>query len=152
MLKKNNFVWTPAADIAFQQLKTTLSTTPVLTLPNYSLPFVLETGACTRGISAVLMQQGRPITFYSKALGPKSLGFSTYEKELLAIVSAVTKWRSYLLGYHFIIHTDQQSIKFFMEQRITTLLQQCWLSKLLGLDYVFKYKKGSKNRVADALS
>ncbi|KAL5723866.1 hypothetical protein ACHQM5_007208 [Ranunculus cassubicifolius] len=125
---------------------------PVLVLPDYSLPFCIETDACARGIGVVLMQQSRPIAFFSRALGPIALSYSTYEKELLAIVMAVSKWRSYLLGNFFIIFTDQQSIKYFMEQRLTTLLQQRWLSKLLGFNYEIRYKKGSDNRVADALS
>lgn len=98
------------------------------------------------------MQQGRLIAFYSKALGSKYLGFTTYEKELLPIIMVVSKWWTYLLGYHFIIHIDQQNIKFFMEQWLTTLLQQRWLSKLLGLDYEIGYKKGTDNLVIDALS
>lgn len=61
------------------------------------------------------MQQGRPIAFYNKVLGPRSLGYYTYEKELLAIISAVMEWHSYMLGNPFIIHTDQQSIEFFMD-------------------------------------
>lgn len=108
----------------FIQFKQALSSTPMLILPSYSLLFILETNACSRGIRVVLMQQGRFIAFYGKALGLKSLGFSTYEKELLAIIMSVSKWRTYLLRQHFIIHIKQQSIKFFMEQRLTTLLQQ----------------------------
>ncbi|KAL5717049.1 hypothetical protein ACHQM5_010129 [Ranunculus cassubicifolius] len=86
-----------------------MCSTPVLALPDYGQPFILETDASGRGIGAVLMQAGRPIAYFSKALGPRALGFSTYEKELLAIVSAVSRWRSYLVGHPFIIYTDHQS-------------------------------------------
>ena len=80
------------------------------------------------------------------------MGLSIYEKELLALVTAVTKWRHYLEGHHFIIHTDHQSLKYLLEQRITTPLQQKWLTKLLGLSYEIHYKKGKDNVAADALS
>lgn len=91
-------------------------------------------------------------TFLSKALGPKYLGISTYEKELLEVIIATKKWRSYLLGHHFNIRTDQEALKHLMEQKITTGLQQKWLSKLMGFDYSLLYKKGKENLVADALS
>lgn len=63
------------------------------------------------------------------------MGLSTYEKELLAIILATQKWRSYLLGHHFIVKTDHEALKYIMEQKVTTSLQQKWLSKLLGFDY-----------------
>ena len=77
---------------------------------------------------------------------------STYEKELLVLVTGVHKWRPYLLGRPFVIKTDQQSLKYILEQRITTPAQQKWLAKLLGYLFVMEYKKGCENRVADALS
>ena len=88
----------------------------------------------------------------SQSLGPKNLGMSIYEKELLALVTAVTKWRHYLEGSHFIIKTDHQSLKYLLDQRITTTLQQKWLTKLLGLSYEIQYRKGKENVAADALS
>lgn len=122
--------------------------TPVLALPDYKLPFILEADASGTGIGAVLMQQGRPIAYFSKGLAPKHQGYSTYEKELLAIVKATEKWHSYLQGHHCIIRTDHQSLKYLLEQRMTTLLQQKWLAKLLGLDYEIVYKKGRDNTAA----
>lgn len=69
------------------------------------------------------MQDGNPIALYSKALGPRSLGLSVYE-EFLAIIQAVQKWRTYLFGNSFVIKRDHESLKYIMEQRITTILQQ----------------------------
>jgi hypothetical protein len=82
----------------------------------------------------------------------QALFLSTYEKELLSLVTAVQKWRQYLLGQSFNLKTDQQSLKFLLEQKVGTISQQKWLSKLLGYDFVIEYKKGKENRVADALS
>lgn len=61
----------------------------MLALPDFSKQFILEIDACTTGIGAILMQAGHPLAFVSKALGPKTRGFSTYEKEYLAILMAV---------------------------------------------------------------
>lgn len=68
-----------------------MTTTLVLMLPDYTKPFILECDAFGKGVGAVLMQDGKPIAFYSKALSTTSLGLSTHEKELLAVVMAITK-------------------------------------------------------------
>ena len=98
------------------------------------------------------MQGGRPIAYYSQGLKGKNLFLSTYEKELLALVLSVKKWRPYLLGKSFVIKTDQQSLKHLLEQRVGTPMQQKWITKLLGYPFVVEYKKGKENLVADALS
>lgn len=68
-----------------------MSNTPVLRMPDFTKSFVVETDACKTGIGAVLTQEGRPIAFLSQALAPRSLGLSTYEKEIMAVVMAVKK-------------------------------------------------------------
>lgn len=152
LLKKDAFGWDELAENAFQQLKVAITSPPVLALPDYTKEFVIECDASGVGIGAVLMQQGHPIAFLSKALAPKHLGLSAYEKELLALVYAVQKWGHYLMGNHFIIRTDHLSLKYLLDQKITTLMQQKWLTKLLGYDYEIIHKSGYENRVADALS
>lgn len=96
VLQQKTFNWPPAAQIAFEQLKSAMVSTPVLALPNFDDTFEIETDACDKGIGAVLSQRGHPIAFYSKALGVKNSKLSTYEKEFLAILMAVDKWRCYL--------------------------------------------------------
>lgn len=131
MLRKDSFVWSADVVQDFSLLKNATITAKILALPDFTKPFVLETDACSSGVGVVLMQEGKPISFYSKSLGPKALALSTYEKELLAIVMDVQKWTQSLMGYSFIMNTDHQ-------QRITTVMQQKWLSKLLGMDYVIR--------------
>ena len=115
--------WTVEADYAFQHLKAAVMNPLVLTLPDFSKPFIIECDALRVGIGAVLMQGQRPIAFHSQALKGKGLHLSTYEKEFLALVLAVKRWRLYLLGKPFIIKTDHQSLKFLSEQKIGTPAQ-----------------------------
>jgi hypothetical protein len=152
LLKKNSFNWTPAAAQAFQTLKMAMCTTPVLALPDFTKTFVLECDASGKGIGTVLMQAGRPLAFTSKQLSEKNLGKPIYEKEMLAILHAVELWCPYLLGQRFQIKTDHQSLKYFLEQCISSQEQQKWVTKLFGYDYEIIYKKGKDNVVADALS
>jgi hypothetical protein len=98
------------------------------------------------------MQEGRPLAFTNKQLSERNLGKSIYEKEMLAILHVVDLWCPYLLGQRFQIKTDHQSLKYFLEQRISSPEQQKWVTKLFGYDYEIIYKKGKDNVVADALS
>lgn len=152
LLKKDGFHWNSDSDLAFQELKQALCSAPVLAMPDFSQDFVLETDACSKGMGAVLMQNSRPLAYLSKSFNSKNLGFSVYEKELLALVMAVTKWKHYLVGNHFIIKTDHQALKYLLEQQLHTSLQYKWMSRLLGMDYEIQYKKGTENIAADALS
>ena len=104
------------AEIAFEALKIAMTTTPVLALPDYTQEFVVETHASHGGIGVVLMQQGRPIAFFSKVLAPKHRGKPIYEKEYMALLNAVDKWRQYLQFKHFMVKTDHHSLKYLLEQ------------------------------------
>jgi hypothetical protein len=86
--KKSLFIWTADHEIAFHTSKQTLVASPILALANFDKPFVVETDASDVGIGAVLIQEGHPLAFLSTALGPKSRGLSTYEKEYIAILIA----------------------------------------------------------------
>jgi hypothetical protein len=152
LLKKDSFEWNQVANEAFEQLKAAMSAAPVLALPNFADRFILETDASGAGMGAVLIQANHPICYYSKQFCPRLLAASTYVRELCAITSAVKKWRTYLLGGTFTIHTDQRSLRELMTQVIQTPEQQFYLAKLLGYSYEIVYKPGAQNRVADALS
>ena len=152
LTKKDNFKWTTKATAAFNTLKEAMLSPQVLALPDFSKPFVIESDASGHGIGPVLQQEGRPITFTSKALCPRNQTLSAYEREMLAIIHVVQKWQSYLVGNHFVILTDHHSLKYFLDGRAHTPFQQKWVTKLLGFDYEIQYKKGCDNQVADALS
>jgi hypothetical protein len=136
LLKKGSlFVWTNEHGIAFDTLKKALVTAPVLALPDFTVVFLVETDASAVGVGAVLMQKGHPLAFLSKALGPKSRGLSTYEKEYLAVILAVQQWRPYLQHQEFVILTDHKSLTQLNEQRLHTPWQHKVFTKLLGLQY-----------------
>jgi hypothetical protein len=111
-----------------------MTTTPVLALPRFDIPFIVETDACDIGMGAVLMQEGRPIAFLSKALGEKNKHLSIYE-EFLALILVVDKWRPYLQRAPFIIRNDHQSLTFLGEQQLHSKLQKKAMAKMMGLQF-----------------
>jgi len=96
-------------------LKQAMCSTTILALPNFTKYFVIECDASGTGIGVILMQEGRPLAFTSQQLSGKHLGQSTYEKDMMAILHVVDTWRPYLLGRHFQICIDHQSLKYFLE-------------------------------------
>ncbi|GJY66195.1 retrotransposable element Tf2 [Tanacetum coccineum] len=124
LLKKYSFTWNPDAQVAFESLKTAMSQAPVLALPDFN--------SHTSGDWCF------------------SLALSTYEKEFYAVLMALEKWRGYLLDRHFKIKTDHFSLKYLLDQRLTTPFQAKWLPKLMGYDYEISYKKGSENTIKNS--
>lgn len=108
-------------------------------MPDFSKSFTVETDASELGIGAVLSQDKHPIAFLSRALGPKTKGLSTYEKEYMAILLAVEHWRPYLQHGEFTILTDHHSLMHLTDQRLHTPWQQKAFTKLLGLQYKICY-------------
>lgn len=143
LLKKDGFQWSEMATQAMEELKEALTSAPVLALPNNCVVFVVETDACDYGIGVVLMQEGHPIAYLSKGL---------YDKELLALVLAVTKWAQYLMGKKFIVRTDQKALKFLLDQKLHTGSQMKWIAKLMQFHFEIEYKKGRENKATDSLS
>lgn len=152
LLKKNAFGWNEEIEKAFVALKDDMTNTLVLALPDYSQEFVIKADASHSGLGVVLMKNGRPIAYFSKVLAQRHMDKSIYEKEYMALLNVVDKWRHYLQYKYFVIIIDYHSLKYLLEKKVTYVIRQKGLAKLLGLDYEVQYKNGAKNRVADPLS
>jgi hypothetical protein len=150
LLRRDAFVWDDAAAMAFRTLKTALTTDPVLQMSDFDKPFTVDTDASGSGFGAVLHQGTRPLAFFSWPFAARHLKLVAYERELIGVVQAVRHWRPYLWGRHFIIRTDHFSLKYLLDQRLSTVPQHQWVSKLFGFD--LEYRPGRLNTVADALS
>jgi hypothetical protein len=120
LLKKDAFGWNEKASDSFDRLKEAMTNAPVLALPDFSKTFVIECDASGCGIRAVLMQDRCPIAYFSQALNGRNLNLSTYEKEMLALVTSIQRWRPYLLGQRFVVRTDHRSLKYLWDQTIAT--------------------------------
>ena len=152
LLKKEGFSWSGEAAAALEALKEAVTSAPVLALPDFSKPFVVECDASTHGFGAVLLQEKHPIAFLSRPIAPHHRSLAAYERELIGLVHAVRHWHPYLWGRHFTVRTDHYSLKFLLDQRLATIPQHHWVGKLLGFDFEVEYKSGAQNVVADALS
>jgi hypothetical protein len=152
LLKREAFRWLEEANEAFQQLKQALMTTPLLQMPDFSKRFVVDCDASGAGFGAVLHQGDGAIAFFSRAVAPHHQKLPAYERELIGLVKAVRNWRPYLWGRAFTVRTDHYSLKFLLDQRLSTISQHTWVSKLFGYDLTVEYRPGKLNGAADALS
>ncbi|WVZ81753.1 LOW QUALITY PROTEIN: hypothetical protein U9M48_029095 [Paspalum notatum var. saurae] len=144
LLKKDGFSWGEEATAAFAALKAAVTTAPVLAVPDFTKPFIVECDASSHGFGAVLIQDGHPIAFFSRLVAPRHHALAAYERELIGL--------PYLWGHRFLVKTDHYRLKYLLDQRLATILQHHWVGKLLGFDFSVEYKPGASNAVADALS
>ena len=153
-----DFTWTPQMSIAFQDLKQRLVSPPVLALPDFDQPFIVETDASNVALGAVLAQKCRdgavhPIQYASRTLTPAERNYSACEREALAVVFALKKFRVYLLSdIPFTVITDHRALQYaFQKQDIHGRLAR-WLDFLAEYDYKIQYRPGKVNAAADFLS
>lgn len=140
---------------AFEELKLILTSDQVLAYPDFEIPFILTTDASNYALGAVLSQiqnnTEKPIAFGSRTLSNTEENYSTTEKEALAIMWAVEKYRPYLFGNKFVLVTDHKPVTFIKSSVKNSKILR-WRLELENFDYEVKYKEGKANVVADALS
>ncbi|CAN6547386.1 unnamed protein product [Malus baccata var. baccata] len=154
--KEVAFEFTKECTALFNQLKELLTTAPIIVPPDWSLPFELMCDASDYALGAVLGQRKdkRPHVIYyaSRTLNDAQLNYSTTEKELLAVIFALDKFRSYLIGTKVIVFTDHVALKYLLTKKEAKPWLIRWMLLRQEFDIEIRDKKGSENVVADHLS
>ncbi|CAM8944792.1 unnamed protein product [Rhodiola kirilowii] len=154
--KEVPFEFTDACKKAFDDLKKALTSTPIIQTPNWELPFEIMCDASDFAVGAVLGQKiekkAGVIYYASRTLDPAQRNYSTTEKELLAVVFALEKFRPYLLGAKVIVYSDHAAIRYLMKKKEAKPRLIRWILLLQEFDVEIRDKKGIENTVADHLS
>uniref|UniRef100_A0A1X7T894 Reverse transcriptase domain-containing protein n=2 Tax=Amphimedon queenslandica TaxID=400682 RepID=A0A1X7T894_AMPQE len=150
-------IWSEKAELAFQKLKTALTTAPLMKNPNFNQPFILQTDASGVGVGAILSQGEEnldegPVAYFSKKLLPREQAYSTVEKECLAIILAIKHFSAYLIGRSFIIQTDHRALQWLHKFKEKNARLTRWSLILQPYNFTIQHRKGVANANADALS
>ena len=148
---KATWKWEQEEQTAFETLKEKLVQAPVLTLPDVQKPFQVVCDACDYGIGAVLLQDGQVVAYLSKKLNDAERNYSTTEKELLAVVTALLEWRCYLLGKPVRVITDHRCNTFLSQQTGLSPRRARWAERVSEFDIEWVWEPGKTN-IADPLS
>ena len=155
---KKEWKWEQEHQEAFEELKAKITSQPVLFLPKREGKFRVETDASEHAIGGILSQEQdgkwKPIAFLSRTMQAAEQNYEIYDKELLAIVEALAKWRQYLLdaAEPFEVWTDHKNLKYFREPHKLNGRQAQWYLKLQDYDFKLKHIPGKTNTKADILS
>ncbi|WVZ51950.1 LOW QUALITY PROTEIN: hypothetical protein U9M48_003047 [Paspalum notatum var. saurae] len=146
LTKKNaKYTWSPNCEEAFQSLKRSLTTAPLLAQPDVTKPFDVYCDASGNGLGCVLMQEGRVVAYASHQLRKHEANYPTHDLELAAVVHALKIWRHYLLGNTCHIYTDHKSLKYILTQPELNMRQRRWLELIKDYDLEIHYHPGKAN-------
>jgi hypothetical protein len=146
------FTWSDSQEVAFRTLKDKLTHAPLLQLPDFNIVFELECDASGIGLGVVLLQEGKPVAYFSEKLSGASLKYSTYDKEFYALVRTLHTWQHYLWHREFIIHYDHEALKHIRTQTNLNHRHAKWVEFIESFLYIIKHKNGKDNVIVDALS
>ena len=121
-------------------MKNRLTHALVLVLPDFNKTFGVECDASGIGIGAVLIQEGKPVAYFSENLGGATLNYPTYDKELYALVKALETWQHYLLSKEFVVHTDHETLKHLRNQTNLKRRHARWMNFIETFPYIIKCK------------
>lgn len=154
--KQVPFIWGKEQQQAFEDLKSSLSSQPVLQFFDPTRQTVVFTDASVFGIGGWIGQEYEdgihPITYWSRKLIPAERNYPTHERELLALVCMLKKFKHYLLGSKIIMNTDHRALIFLQEQPVLSARQSRWIETLQLFDIEISYLPGPDNTLADLLS
>lgn len=154
---KSKFRWTSQAQEAFDKVKMLLTTAPILANPDFSRKFFVHCDASNYGIGAVLVQlddegNERPIAYMSRKLNTAQRNYSVTERECLAAIEAIHKFRCYIEMQEFEVITDHSSLLWLLKQPDLSGRLARWVFKLQSYSFSISHRKGKDNIVPDALS
>nr|GEZ01360.1 DNA-directed DNA polymerase [Tanacetum cinerariifolium] len=157
LLEKNSpFIFSNECIQAFRTLKDKLTEAPILIAPNWDQPFELMCDACDYAMGAVLGQRiekhFRPIHYASKTTNQAEANYTTIEKEMLAVVYAFKKFRSYLIMNKSIIYTDHSALKYLFAKKDVKARLLRWILLLQEFELKVIDTRGAENYAADHLS
>eukprot|EP00253_Pinus_taeda_P022517 PITA_22517 len=150
-MKNAEFKWTNDCQKAFNELKHQLSTAPILRGPDWALPFHISSYALDTAIGAVLGQEENnlpyDIYFISKNMTSAELNYTVTEKEFLAVIYAINKFRHYITSYTTFVNTDHSAIKYLMNKLVTNARVTKWLLLLQEFDITIVNRPGLDHEI-----
>lgn len=150
--------WNDKAIEAFDNLKTAMIQAPVLATPDFEKPFIVQCDASDLAISGVLVQKDpetneeKPIAFASRKLRGAELNYTTTEKECLAVIFSIEKFKQYIEGLQFEVITDHSALLWLLKQQDLKGRLARWVLLIQQYDFDIKHIKGKNNVVPDAIS
>ena len=155
--KTARFAWTDQAQHAFDSLKQSLSSAPILAFPDFQKPFILDTDASDTGLGGVLSQAQDDgsecvVAYASRVLTRPERRYCVTRRELLAVVTFTRHFRPYLLGRSFTIRTDHGSLTWLSNMKDPEGQLARWLEQLQEFNFTIVHRAGRKHSNADALS